>query len=105
MTNIILRSLEELGDYFTVATDATDATVSEEGNTDTTLDAALCGPESEPPMPDLAALLERLTRAGATLDALTHHDAEERRAAAGLLNRYDDLQGEVQRAQEARKQA
>ena len=105
MTNLILRSLEELGDYFTVATDATDTTVGEEGNTDTTLDDALRGPEKEPAMPDLTTLLERLTRAGATLDALTRQDAEARRAGAGLLNRYDDLNGEVQRAQAARAQA
>lgn len=100
--HVILRSLEELADYFETAeatsppaADACPQAV-EPASGDAAVALGQCDAEQ-----DLGSLLAQLQQASASLAELVKQDQESRERAVGLLDQYDTLQGELAEAERA----
>jgi len=94
----VLTSFAELADALDLDALAPEPIAAE------SVDPVLSEPTTDPPS-DLAALLEELQRAGATLAAITRRDQEARTEALRDLERYEELVARQREAEGARTHA
>jgi hypothetical protein len=106
MSSVTLHSLEALGEYFAHDDGAEESAIASTpaGNEAPVSEQHVCA-AATPDGPNLAALLDRLTAAGAVLATLTQADQEARAAAADLLAQYEAIVEEQRQAEAVHAQA